>query len=493
MNMASTQQKVIRPVGSLAKFNTARHSLGLIRSVIVTCRYMSRPYTREQLESLMENALATVILAQPILGVGIAGEDTKEPTFVHIEKIDMRRMIEWKELPRSRDDNNLVRSLEKLHEPLWEDLAGKPGWKIVIHYDPAALYDETILNLDPTLEDPTISLDISFCFHHAYADGRSGYIFHRDLRRAMNATNTSELLQDHILHLSTPPAIPPPMETLIPFTLSWGFKLRTVWTELVKPALPGGRGSNAPWTGNPTDASDPRTNIRLIRIDRKSSIKEILELCRRHNASLTGLIHALVAQSLARQLPGRDFVSSTPISLVNYVDAEKAETGNFTPGENIHCLVTALTCVHRHDEPREVWAFAADMTKRLRRRAGTLPRDDVWGLASLVGDWHDFFRGKIGKKKREITWEVSNLGSIGFNDRGRLGDMGWYIDRAIFTQGALPVGAAIGVNVSGVEGLAEGVIVTFTWQERAVDEGVMDGLVGEMSLWFDGVSDKVPG
>ena len=57
-----------------------------------------------------------------------------------------------------------------------------------------------------------------------------------------------------------------------------------------------------------------------------------------------------------------------------------------------------------------------------------------------------------GRKGREVSWEVSNLGS--FSCPGVLGDerSGWTINRAVFTQGANATGAAMNVNVAGVAG-----------------------------------------
>jgi len=585
-----------------AKFNTARHSLGLIRSVIVTCRYnVPSTYLAQQsssslLESVIENALATVVLGQPILGVGIVGEDTKEPAFVHIKTIDMRHMIEWKELAAASDrrreskgqneaeeayNDRLLRSLEKYHEPLWEDLANKPGWKIVVHHDPHQLNLFRVRTPDGPSSattaavegegDKSLSLDISFCFHHAYADGKSAYIFHRDLQRALNnqtstpsASPPSEL-QDHTLHLPTPPSIPPAAEKLISFTLSWGFILRMVWKEILYPSLrplllilPFAKPSESekdalPWTGAPIDPSNPGTRIRMVNVSSSpSSLDAMLARCRSHKASLTGLIHALVARSLARRVfthnnkhnegNVRSFCSSTPISLAGYVDPSVAASSSFAPGESIHCLNTALTVHHDVDaisallprsdkdkdkntdagvevevgveEDEAMWAFAAAMTSRLRARAAELPRDDISALSGLVGDWHAFFRAKFGKE-REDTWQQSNLGSLSAVDAGFITDNNptatstipaaaasttaavgqeseneevvrkgrWVIDRAIFTQGALPLGAAINVNVAGVAGKGS-VVATVTWQDGVVDEELMDELVRDLEMWF---------
>ncbi|KAI0445936.1 hypothetical protein F4803DRAFT_506077 [Xylaria telfairii] len=522
--MASVDN-VVRHVGAQAKFNTARHSLGITRAVIVTCRYkVPSTYLRQQSLSLydaIENALAAVVLRQAMLCVGIAGEDTKEPAFVHLKTIDMRRMIEWDELlstgitaDKNKDEedlavtqreDHLIRALEKYHEALWEHLADKPGWKIVVHHDPRQLGA-----LQSKEEDALLSLDISFCFHHAYSDGKGGYIFHRDLQRALNNTARPPELNNHILHLPTAPTLPPAMDTLIPFSLSWAFILRMIWAEILYPVLlppflrrllfleP--KEADIPWTGAPVDGSNPKVHIRMLLKVNEAQLSRIMAQCRSHKTSLTGLLHALIARSLSRLIRGKPFRSMTPISLARYADPSIAGS-TFTPDGTIHCLITGLSCGHDLDTLRRlqqgrddghtrvgddaaVWALARDITARLRDKAASLPRDDIQALSGLIGDWHGFIRNKFGKA-RDDTWELSNLGSLSVVDSGIVEsgkneeDEGhWLIDRAVFTQGANAASAAIKINVAGVAG--HGICVTVNWQDGIVDVDLVEKLVGEM-------------
>ncbi|KAK5628351.1 hypothetical protein RRF57_004066 [Xylaria bambusicola] len=518
-----------------AKFNTARHSLGILRAVIVTCRYrISATYIRQlsfSLQDAVENALASVVLRQALLGVGIAAEYSKEPVFVHLKTIDMRRMVEWKEIitPSATSsthidakkeealyEDRLLRSLEKCHEPVWEELAGKPGWKIVVHHDPRQL------GLKDDTDDALLSFDISFCFHHAYSDGRGGYIFHGDLLRALNEGTRPTELQKHILYLPRPPTLPPAMSDLIPLSLSWAYILRTVWTEIAG-AIPmplflrrllgfEPNETEIPWTGAPIDALNPKTHVRtLFKLEDEAQLKRILAQCRSHKTTLTGLLHALIARSLARHVKDRSFRSSTPISLAGYADPKVAGS-TFTPGETIHCLVTGFQCSHGLDtaqrlrrsgdengtrvgEDQAVWALAQDMTARLRAKAVSLPRDDIIGLSSLIGDWHEFFRKKFGKARAD-TWELSNLGSLAATDAGVSESENavssqdvekagwWFIDRAVFTQGN-STGPALNINVAGVS--EHGIYVTVCWQDGIVDVELVEKLVEDVQAWVAGL------
>ncbi|KAI0098187.1 alcohol acetyltransferase [Nemania sp. FL0031] len=502
---------VVRPVGSQAKFHTARHSLGILRAVIVTCRYkVSAAYLQEQsltLHDAIENALATVVLKQGVLRVGITGEDTKEPAFVHLKTIDMRRMIEWKELTipvssskRGQDEahyeDRLLRSLEKYHEVLWEDLANKPGWKIVVHHDPKQL---GALHSASGEGEGLLSFDISFCFHHVLSDGRGAYIFHGDLQRALNTASQPPELQNHILHLPTASMLPPAIDRLIPFSLSWSYILRTVWTELLYPVVvpPFLRRllrlepseADIPWTGAPIDGANPKVHIRTLFTANEAALQKILAQCRAHKTSLTGLLHALIARSLARLVKDKAFRSVTPISIAGYASPSAA----FTPSETIHCLVAGFSCEHDRgairrlrDDDAAFWGFARDMTARLRAKTASLPRDDLLALYGLVGDWHEFFRGKFGKA-RDGTWELSNLGSLPAADASvssgdeKYGE--WLVDRAVFTQGANPVGPAIHVNVAGVAG--NGVYATVNWQDGIVNADLVEELAVDVQTWVN--------
>ncbi|KAI1744174.1 hypothetical protein F4680DRAFT_406499 [Xylaria scruposa] len=521
--MMASADNVVRSVGPQAKFNTARHSLGILRAVVVTCRYrVSTAYLREQslsLHDVIENALADVVLRQAMLCVGIAGEDTKEPAFVHLKTINMRRMIEWKELvvpevhAEAHYEDALIRSHEKYHEALWEDLANKPGWKIVVHHDPRQLGA-----LQSKEENALLSLDISFCFHHAYSDGKGGYIFHGDFQRALNNGARPPELQDHILYLPTALDLPPAMDKLIPFTLSWPFILRMVWAEILYPVLVPSflrrllslepSEADIPWTGAPVDGSNPKVHIRtLFKID-EAQLKGILAQCRSHKTSLTGLLHALIARSLARLVRDKSFRSTTPIALAGYADPSVAGSA-FTPDETIHCLITGLSCDYDRDTIRRLqqdkdtrvsddaamWAFAQDMTARLRHKAASLPRDDIQALSHLIGDWHEFLSKKFGKA-RDSSWELSNLGSLSAANSGTTKaesrkhseDEGrWFIDRAIFTQGANSIGSAICFNVAGVAG--HGIYVTVNWQDGIVDVDLMEKLADEIRASVDELSE----
>ena len=495
--------------------------------MVCTARYVV-PWTSGEtissLQTAVEHALVAVVMRHGILRVGIAGEDEPEPVFTYLKTIDLREMIEWKQLPGSGSDGDgdgeyvraLLRSTEERHDRLWEDLPRRPGWKLIVHH----------ARQDGGRDAPgRVNLDISLAFHHAYADGQSVYIFHRDLLRALNSTRDEgggvappAELQDHVLHLTKPPTIPPPFETLVPFTTSWGFLLRLVWWEVVwKNLAPAWarrepRPETLPWTGGPVDPEPHRARLRLVRAT-PDAVDALLTACRARRTTLTPLLHALALASLAARLPAHEapaFVLNTAINMRRFAKAASDLQQPFDPDNDLHCLVTshpyladaaivsalrsaaATKKAREEDADREevLWKPAAGIGEDLRAKMATLPRNDIVGLAGMVSDWRARWAGQFGKRK-ERTWECSNAGSMRASDANlRRGDddddggkQGWRIERVLFSQGATPVGGTFALNVAGVEG--RGICIVVNWQDTNVDDAVMEGLVADLQRWID--------
>ncbi|RYP48088.1 hypothetical protein DL768_005941 [Monosporascus sp. mg162] len=502
--MSDRSPDVIRPVGSAAKFNTSRHSLGLYRCVVNTAQYTaSLPIGKQaSISNVIENALATVMMQHGILRVGIAGEDTHEPVFTYLRTIDLRQMIEWKKISASEPDaymRDLLRSTEAQHDKLWEDLPGRPGWKLIVHQSSQAGDAESV------------KLDISFAFHHAYADGQSAFIFHRDLLRALNRGGLPPAeLQEHVLHLTERPKLPPGAEELIPFSISWPYLLKLIWAEIIWKELvpswlkPAPSPDTVPWTGNPISPEPHKANLRLVRVP-QAALASLLAACREHGITLTPLLQALVLASLASRLPpdaAPAFHFTTAISLRRFANGAD---DLFDRANGLHCLITA----HAHhagapavsvlrarrgtadrtptpqDAESPIWGTAAEIGAGLRAKVDSLPRDDVAGLTAWVSDWRKRWVGRFGGS-RETAWECSNAGSLGARDAGdgdNPGEGGWRIERSVFSQGATPVGPAFALNVAGVEG--RGLWMTISWQETAVETQLMEGLAADLQGWID--------
>jgi len=500
-----------------AKFNTSRHSLGLCRSVVVTCRYAVPNHVTDvdSIRELLERAVAAVIIQQPMLRVGIADEDTEDPKIVQLDAIDLRHVLELNDRVYTDDKDYEIRLLESLsfqHDQSWPDPSTRPVWKIMVHQ----------VATGGDLSKATC-LDIAFVFHHAICDGQAALLFHRDLLKVLNSEDdSSTTIEKHVLQVEPQTDCPGPFESLVPFTLSWLFILKKLWTELIwknfapsylKPALDP---STLPWAGKPNTLEPFKTNIRLINIP-SSTLDSLLKACRQHKTTLTPLIHAFVLASLSSRLPASEaptFTTSTPIGL-------RHMTVPSFDRNQIHCLVTGFnysfplaTVATLRDtisnaKPTErspvrstaeeskcdavIFGAARELGTVLKAKVASLPADDEIALLKYVGDTRNFWLSRLGKRK-ERTWEVSNIGSLKQPDAGFESESqanrttGWKITKSIFTQGALPIGAAFNVNVAGVEG--KGNWITITWQEGIVDKSLMENVANDLAYWTHRLEEK---
>lgn len=420
-----------------------------------------------------------------ILRVGIADEDKKEPYFSFVEAIDLRNMVTWRPMAGNAEEYNkaLLRSLERTHDSLWDSLPNRPGWEVIVHHSADVSASENV------------TLDITFAFHHAYADGVASKLFHRDLLKALNSSDCPpSALKDHVLHLDSPLPLLPGMEALVPFKISWGYLLRTIWNEIVwqdlvhdmfKSQPPA---NTIPWTSEKICLEPHHVNLRLVEMPQKT-LAAVVRACREHDTTLTPLLHVLVAASLARRVPAETapaFSMVTPIDLRRYAEAEydvqNKMVGMVSAHEDVFDLTTlsrfrAFAGEKRGDTDAFIWQTASSLSARLKHKVSTLPNDDIAGMLSWVSDWKKFWTDKFGTK-RGSTWEVSNIGSFKAADAKVSGDNGWRIVRSAMTQGALPAGAAFSLSVAGVEG--EGLWLSLSWQESVVEDQLMEGVAADL-------------
>ncbi|KAK1623543.1 alcohol acetyltransferase [Colletotrichum phormii] len=508
----SSQAEVIRPCGSMEKYSTARHSLGLYRCVAVTGRYIIPPsiITLDQAKPILQHAVAQVIAEQPFMQVGIADEDKQTTSFVRVPQINLSNHIQWfgpsHPGPGSDTDSSaggpgpdaaLCKHLSHQHDQLWPEITQRPPWKI------------SIIPLQTSQDHPT-HLEVTYTYHHAISDGTSGSIFHKRLLHALtNPLTTTPNLQNNILNLPNPPALPLPQEHLVNSHISWPYFLRELWTAFA-PAWLKPTPESPPWTGNPINLATPfHTNIRIITLP-PSTVTGLLSASRAQNQTLTPLLHALVTASLAHHIPpssAPSFEPSSAISMRRFVrDKTLDKTLDIDNKMSVlvtstnHPISTALTTALRESSSSSsfspgpklesaIWAVASSVKKDLQTRLASLPHDDITAMLRYVGDFHDFLRKKDGKA-RGNSWEVSNLGAIngsssssggGSEGEDDKGEAGWKLTRAVFSQSAGTVAQAFCVNVAGIAGGET--TITVTWNEAIAETEVVEALAVDLEVW----------
>lgn len=429
----------------------------------------------------MQTTLASVIDQHPMLRVGIADEGSN-PAYVELPTINFQDVIEWKIANSADYTSYLQRSLEAQHNRLWEHLDRRAPWKLIVH-QPDAISEQS---------QRVRQLDISFAFHHAIADGQSAMIFHRDFLRALNeAIRSGSDTHGDIVYLKSAADLPPPLEDTVPFILFWMYFciviLAIIWTKIAPTWLR--FESNLPWTGKPVALEPYKTNLRIIHVSDKA-VSTLITACRANSTTLTPLLHALILASVSSRLPASaaSFCASTPISL------RRVATAGFDRENTMHCMATGhdhlfspeviselrSTMSDRTRNEDFIWKSASELGTNLKSKVSSLPRNDPIALVRWVSDWNEFWLEKVGKP-RSGSWECSNAGSL--SAAGSEGETGeCEIERLIFSQGALPAGAAFSVNVAGVEG--KGLSITISWQDTIVDTSLVDGVALDLESWF---------
>ncbi|KAL2269894.1 hypothetical protein VTJ83DRAFT_2078 [Remersonia thermophila] len=484
----SSPSEVIRPLGPCEIYSSSRHALGFYKCVANTCQYsvLRTKLGDRGLHDILETAVANVILATPSLAVGIVGQDGSHPHFVRLPSIRTEHHIEL--INTSRRDTNdsmLLRTLERLHDQPWPEIEQRPPWKLTIILD------------NQLSEDEMLVFDAIFTAHHAIVDGRSTSEFHTRLLNELNGplTPPSELTNG-TLNMARPHDFPPTLEQLIAFSTSWGFLARTLFRELGPKWLQSGE-SGSIWTGAAVTPEPCRTRLRLVIIP-AASVPAVLGACRRHNTTLTALLHALILLSLSKNLKPDQapaFQSSTPIDLRPFVKGHSQSGGTESlfgvyVTAQTHCYKSDVVAQLR-DRPSaaEVWTIAATLRKSIRQHLDNIPRDDIMSMLGWVTDWKKFWLSK-GGKPRQDTWEVSNIGSMSpsHEESDEPEQRGWKIQRSIMSQSAMVAGAAIGISVSGVTGC--GINLALGWQEGIVEEVIVDALTSDLQTWLDHVGHR---
>lgn len=462
------------------QYSTAR-ALGLYRCVSITAQYeSSSPLKRETWTGWIWTALSSIVGDEPFLRVGIADEDSACSSFVYVPEIDLEKQVVWHEAPSASDEEfqaQLGELLEREHAAVWPDTETRPPWKVTI--------------VDSSKGDSVIPrVDLVFSWHHAIGDGLSGKLFHERLLAALRERNVPgghPPLESPVLRFEDAPALPPPQEEAVKFTVSWWFMLKTLWAELGPSFLT--RSKELPWTGRPVNIHAPfKTKVRSLFVDGKTS-SDVLAVCRMHGTTLTGLIHALTLLSLVRQLPSEQtFHSQTPISLRPYVsvpnfDQSKAAVlvtvfSHEFSSEQIRSLQSLLSEGKDDTLEQKMWEIAAGVMADLKRRAEELPADDTTGLLRYTGDLRERFK-KMDGEPMGTTFEVSNIGVIDGGD----GSEEVKITRLAFCQSGSQVGAAVKASVAGCKG-SGGVAITWAWQDGVVEDELLDGVKEDLGTWM---------
>lgn len=477
------------------------HTLDQYRGTIVACSYclppsLAHPESLGALQGRFYDAVARVILSQPLLQVGITGENSKSPAFVRLENLDLHNHLDWRELGNSSQLEPVYLELMQTQlDSRYDHLSTQPGWRVIVLHQPGAE-----------------SMEVLYVWNHPHHDGISGKIFHqqllRNLKVILNQNNESILAKvpmgsdSWVLHLpDCSDKLPPNPELLSAWPMTPKFLLRLLWRELKPPLIFPPGDMHATWA--PIQASPFATRFRTFTVD-SETVTKLVGCCRSHHTTLTGLAQALVLVSLTSSLQDmKGFASRTPYDLRHVLPSHTQIYPWLQPKESMcnyvsvleHEFNAELVADIRSKLPDQlpdtrlpadvmevVWSVSARVRREIEERLELGVKNDLLGIMKLVSDWRTQQRGEA-KKTRYLSWLVTNLGVVD----GGVGDTreeeGWSLRRAELVLSAEVPSAAFSVSLMTVKG--EPMCVTCSWQECVVHPSLAEGLVGNLERWFN--------
>ncbi|RFU76243.1 alcohol acetyltransferase [Trichoderma arundinaceum] len=493
---STTSPHILRKLGNNEHFSSSRHHLGIYRCVTVSCRYLHPPASLPLGTSVTPSfyaALAAVVKDQPMLRVGITGDDTNDAHFTHIPQIDLRNHVSVIAVPCQSVQEYEAKVAEHQgweHNQLFKELTVRPPWRITI-LRPSSDNEDVLSQLND-------QEDVFFAFHHALMDGTSGRKFHEMLLSTPAFQGKEELPAEPapVLSFPEPPSsIPEAQDDVVNFTLSVRYTLGVLWDEFGPSFL---KAPKQPiWSAIPIDLSLPyNTRVKTVDIS-PESLSTVLAACRSHSVTLTALLHSFALASLSARLPSPTeapaFAAATPISLRPFTTASAMNPDYVS---SLRCLVAA--CTH-HFSPEAVsalrapgadttaliWENAGRVKAELAAKLATMPKDDIMAMLKYISDWFDFWRGRDGKKRSD-SWEISNIGVLNNpasdgNGNGNGADVP-RATRLLFTNGAMAAGPPLSINVASVAGSK--LTLGLSWPDAVVEDELMDHLAQDLSAYI---------
>ncbi|KAL5615667.1 hypothetical protein BROUX41_005700 [Berkeleyomyces rouxiae] len=490
----------LRPLGAMEQYSSSRNILHITGRVINITRYrLPHSFPQISLKKHVTYSLIYLALREDYLRVTVVDEDSSTPMFASVSDLDIDDHLSWQTVPGHLGTyeetlfgpDGLIQAELDTNWP--SDLSTvKPPWCVKV-YSP-----------DPSTEPETGRfIDVAFSAHHAVCDGISGRSFHAALVSALSRPVDSFEEQSTKLCFPEPATVHGSQETLIEFRSSMPYFTRLLWSEFAPSWLQ--RKPAPTWTGPTIDIHRQMVSgFRLVKLPAQSTSR-VLDKCRKHNTTLTALLHTLVLKSLLGtvkklQIPGAEVRACTAIDLRRLLppqiprdtlgDYVTALTHNFTStdiatlrGSDLESGTTSRsTSVDTLGE--EVWKVSAAVKSDMNAQMQSLPADNVAGLLSWVSD----FRGRCHVKhgqQRDETWELSNLGVMDAAIKPNVQlptDNYFKLEQTVFTQSGMVMGPALGISVAGVKG---GIIsVSITWQRHDDVDIAAEEVTRDLASWL---------
>jgi hypothetical protein len=403
----------------------------------------------------------------------VAGTDTVNPYFVHIDKIDLQKIVTFESMPLEGQEKlrNLDEVLSKNHS-IGFDNPELPLWRVIVLANHGT-------------EQNTI-VDIAFIWHHVIGDGRSGLAILSTIWQGINSAHirnekeqTSRLVTKFDATVSDgfadsivrPPvkAMLPALEEILPMPMA-PMTLLKHWFGRWVPAWFLKSAPEKNWTGESYSCKEPVvTKIRQTSIP-APSVKRLVNRCRKEKTTMTPLLQRVAGEAIIEAVGDAKLLRcATAISLRRF----------FPASWNIDDTVMGLWVSAFHmDSVRAVrqsgnlkasfWDSVRENGQRIQYEIAKEQKDVEIGMLRYIDDFKVSLLAKMGKK-REDSFGITNLGMFPTKARATDGSSSpspWVISDLLFSQSCHVNGSAIQFCIVSVE---DGDMnIALSWQEGIV-------------------------
>ena len=425
-----------------------RNRLGFYNSIGMTARYELGGRFCKDIDNVVFGALGQLISQHPALGITLSGETSKNPLWVRLKQIDLKKIVRF---VNEKKAGEITPIIESAHQEGFGSLGELPLWRVVV--------------VCSNSEDLLHHFDVGFFFHHGLFDGGSGVAFHMTFLDALNNLPTAK---------KHPSIIDVPKLDMLPSieeAHSLPVSIFYIISQILKSIWPA-RPDNSCWTGQPIFSEHNVTRLRTLFLP-SDVVENLSNLCRQRNVTITSLLTVLIARALAQTFPKytrftnttamsfRRFTGTDKRAMVNYVSSFYHRFSSTTSQDSIQC-------------GGEFNWEAVKVCHQEIKNATAGPKDQIVGLLKFMNDYESWFLKKVGQN-REHSFQVSNVGVI---DGCEMSEDKPWIKRIIFSQSSSVTGAALVFNIASAKG--GDMAIALTWQEGIVEvelaEKVLDTL-----------------
>jgi len=331
----------------------------------------------------------------------------------------------------------------------------------------------------------------NFAWHHIIGDGQSGVAFHHALLSALNDVQQPSIANPPIIQVPQDSTLVPHIESIINVSVS----PITLCREVLKLFIPASwTASASTWTGTAVPEKESLVaQVRLLQFSAEDG-KRLVLACRAHRTTLTPLLYTLTATILSKLLVGDEsakkysFLSaSIAISLRKLTKTSPYEMCNHISGYHQYVPITRPKSYPSGlTQEAFPWSMAETLTATLQKQL-TQSAERI-GLLRFVSNYETYLKRCFGKK-RDVTFEVSNLGQFPSEVHGgddvRSGERApkWSISHVYFTQAQPVSGPLLYVNVVGTPD--GGLGISISWSEGAIDDSAGEAFVNSFRQALD--------